>query len=179
MEVYFKESIPHDIELILLRNGFDSKLALQSLNEDLIAEIEQQANKDRSILANTSYENVATFKFKPGHMIFLLNLSKQVILWSETDEKIFYDASSFSYMLQKFIQTAEANAGKHPKGHRYDKSIQSFATYIYLMCGKNCYETLSANLPIPQANTIRKFVWIFLFYSKRLVNKIELFQSAI
>lgn len=152
-----KESIPNDIELILQRNGFDSKLALESLDEDLIAEIEQQANDDRSILTSTSYENVATFKFKPGHRIFLMNLKKQVNLWNET-EKVSHDTSSFSYILQKFIQTAEGNAGAQPKGHRYDKSIQSFSTYIYLMCGKNCYETLSANLPIPKAITVRRFI---------------------
>lgn len=152
-----KENIPNDIELILQRNGFDSKLALESLDEDLIAEIEQQANDDRSILTSTSYENVATFKFKPGHRIFLLNLKKQVNLWNET-EMVSRDTSLFSYMLRKFIQSAEENAGAQPKGRRYEKSIQSFSTYIYLMCGKNCHETLSANLPIPQANTVRRFI---------------------
>lgn len=157
MEIYLKENIPNDIELILERNGFDSKLALESLDENLIAEIEQQANDDRSILANTSYENVVTFKFKPGHRIYLLNLRKQMNLWSEA-ENVSHDTSAFSYMLQKFVQTAEAHVGKHPKGCRYDKSIQLFSTYIYLMCGKNCYETLSANLPIPSANAIRRFI---------------------
>lgn len=157
LEIYLKENIPNDIELILQRNGFDSKLALQSIDEEVIAEIEQQANEDRSILANTSYENIAIFKFKPGHKIYLLNLSKQVILWSEADENISYNPSTFSFILQKFIQTADANAGKHPKGYRYDESIRSFSTYIYLMCGRSCYETLSANLPIPQPTTIRTF----------------------
>lgn len=80
LEIYLKENIPKDIELILQRSGFDSKLALQSIDEEVIAEIEQYANEDRSILANTSYENTAIFKFKPGHKLFLLNLSKQRIL---------------------------------------------------------------------------------------------------
>lgn len=153
-----KDKVPNDIELILQRNGFDTKLALQSIDESVIEEIEKQGNEDRSILANTSYENVKNFKFKPGHKIFLLNLSKEVILWSETDEKISYDTSTFSFMLRKFIQTAENNFGKHPNGYRYDEAIQSFSTYIYLMCGKACYETLSANLPIPKANTICEFI---------------------
>lgn len=158
MELFLKDKVPNDIELILQRNGFDTKLALQSIDESVIEEIEKQGNEDRSILANTSYENVKNFKFKPGHKIFLLNLSKEVILWSETDEKISYDTSTFSFMLRKFIQTAENNFGKHPNGYRYDEAIQSFSTYIYLMCGKACYETLSANLPIPKANTICEFI---------------------
>lgn len=153
-----KDKIPNDIELILQRSGFDSKLALQSIDESVIVEIENQGNEDRSILANTSYENTENFKFKPGHKVFLLNLSKEVISWKENDDKIVHDTSAFSFMLRKFIETAEKNFGKLPNGHRYDEANQSFSTYIYLMCGKACYETLSANLPIPKASTICKII---------------------
>lgn len=140
--------------LILERNGFDTKLALQSIDQDVIAEIEQQANEDRSILINTSYEQVQHFKFKPGHRILLLNLSKQAQLWNDANEKMPCKMSDFSCILREFIETAESNAGKHPKGFRYNETNQLFSTYIYLMCGKSCYQTLSANLPIPQADTI-------------------------
>lgn len=158
-----KDKIPKDIELILHRSGFDSKSALQSIDEKAIVEIEKHANEDRSVLSDTSYENTTNFKFKPGHRIFLLNLSKQEILWSETDEEISHDDTThFSLMLRTFIRTAEEHHGKHPKGCRFDEINRSFSTYIYLMCGKACYETLSANLPIPKADTICKCVSIFI-----------------
>lgn len=167
MEFFLKDKIPNDIELILHRTGFDSKLALLSIDESVIVEIEKHANEDRSVLSETSYENIKHFKFKPGHKIFLLNLSKQEILWSDADEKISdYEKSDFSFMLRKFIQTAESNSGKHPKGRRFDETIRSFSTYIYLMCGRACYETLSANFPIPQATTICKCLFMrFIHFS--------------
>lgn len=150
------EKIPNDIVCILEKCGFDSQLALQSIDYDVIAEIEEFVNEDRSILKNTSYEHIENFKFKPGHRMFLLNLATRMQLW--TDTKIEANPSNFSYILRTFIETADGNFGKHPKGCRFNEVNRDFSTYIYLMCGKACYETLSANLPIPKANTIRKSI---------------------
>lgn len=159
LEEVLKEPINIDIINILTRSGFDSKVALSCLNLDSIIEIEQYANEDRSVLEGTSYQNMKTFMFKPGHKIVILNLAEQIKILqkSEDDGNSHGKMSDFSIVLKTFIDTAESNLEKDPRGFRYNEINRYFSTFVYLFCGKACYETLSANLPIPQACTIRKF----------------------
>lgn len=158
----FKEKIPGDIIHILKESGFDTNASLSSINEQSISEIEQYVSEERTILKGTSYENCDRFKFKPGHKSLIMSIPHELKLLSETensDNEHFLqnkpiDVSDFSFVLQNLITTAQNNAGKHPKGYRYGEIIRDFATYIYLLSGRACYESLSANLPIPQVNTI-------------------------
>lgn len=158
VETLLNEKIPSDIVAILKECGFDSYLPFLSITNETINDIEEYVKEDTSILKNTSYEGVKHFKFKPGHKIFLLNLTDRINYLKETkpNEKMQCKLSDFSYILRTFIETAETNFGKHPKGFRYNETNRFFSIFIYLMCGKACYETLSANLPIPKANTICK-----------------------
>lgn len=55
-EQFSKEPINVDI-----KNGFDCKSALSCLNKESIEEIEHYANKNRSILENTLYQNMKKF----------------------------------------------------------------------------------------------------------------------
>lgn len=152
------EAIPSDVKVILMRSGFDTKTALLCLNEESIIEIEQFVDENRDVLKGTTYENITNeFKFKPGHKIFILRLPDKLkdlekIGCVNNEPKVF----DFSFVLKTFIETAEKNDGKKSKGFRYNDVNRYFSTYIYLLCGRACYETLSANLPIPQASTIRK-----------------------
>lgn len=131
---------------IFLACGFDSELSFSSVApETIISEIEQYVNENLSILKNTSYEGVEYFKFKPGHKSFILNFPNR--LKEVKCEGIQSKTSDFSCILRTYIETAEANFGKDPKGFRYSETNRYFSTFIYLMCGKSCYETLSANLP--------------------------------
>lgn len=87
----------------------------------------------------------------------------------------------FSHLLNMLINNAKYNSNKDPKGYRYDECIRYFATYIYIMCGKACYETLSANLPIPKAQTIRTYFLITASFEKfEFVShsKLQLYQWA-
>lgn len=122
-----------------------------------IADIEEYANENREILKNTSYENVGTFKFKPGHKAFIAGLPKQIQLIKEANKSEHTNNHSFSYILKTLIDTAVSNSEKNPNGFRYNEIIRSFSTYIYLHCGKACYETLCANLPIPSAYSVCEF----------------------
>lgn len=169
LEKFLKEPMNVDIKNILTNSGFDCKSALLGLNAESINEIEQYANKNRSVLVNTSYQNMKKFSFKPGHKYTIIDLPNQVKRMEESqDEKNMQsDMSDFSLVLKTYIDTAESNLGKNPKGFRYNDVNRYFSTYIYLFCGRSCYETLSANLPMPQANTIRKCLkmttYFFLF----------------
>lgn len=155
------EKFPFDIKHILEESGFDTELSLLAINNEIIADIERHVNNNREILKETSYQNVLTFKFKPGHKAFIVQLPSLIehLRDSNPEEVIkFSEKTEFSLILRTFIQTAESNGGKHPKAYRYNETNRYFSTFIYLLCGKACYETLSANLPIPTSNTIRKTI---------------------
>lgn len=174
LEKVLKEPINVDIINILMKSDFDSKSSLLGLNSESIKEVEQYANKNRTVIENTSYQNMKKFSFKPGHKCTIIDLPNQVkrLEKSEADENMPSKMSDFSLILKTYIDTAESNHGREPKGFRYNDINRYFSTYIYLFCGKSCYETLSANLPIPHANTIRKFkmkMWNFFCFLYRLI----------
>lgn len=99
------------------------------------------------------------FEFKPGHKVFLLQLPTKIKLLKKEkhEQSSVSEKYNFSHVLKTFIDTSQANFGKNPKGYRYNETNRHFSTFIYLLCGRACYETLHANLPIPTANTIREF----------------------
>lgn len=151
--------IPEVLIKILTATGFDTKCALDLLTEKSIAEIEGYVNANRATIANTTYEKKLNFKFLPGHRSILLSFPKKIQSFNEKSNEISYcDSSDFSFILKSLIETVESNAGKHPKAVRYNEVVKYFSLYIYLHCGRACYETLSANLPIPKANTICEFI---------------------
>lgn len=142
-----------EIVQILEKSGFDTKIALMTMDEEAIFQIENYVRVNREILKNTSYENDLNFQFKPGHRRFILELAKKAALLFQTKSKDVQE-SDFSFVLKMLIETAQRNSERDPKGYRYSESIRYFATYVYILCGKACYETLSENLPIPKAQTI-------------------------
>lgn len=150
--------IPEIIVHILRKSGFDCRTTLAHINLETIAEIEEFANENREILNGSRYENMVPFKFVPGHRIILRNFPNYIEqvknMESNIEQKL--NLSQFPYLLKCFIETAQSHANKSVKAFRYSEHIQSFSTYIYMMCGKSCYDTLSANLPIPKASTVRK-----------------------
>lgn len=156
MKKIIGEEVPSDIAHILVESGFDTNLSLQNIVPETINDIEEYVNENPTILKETSYQDVKIFKFNPGHKRFILNLPKKISVPLETTEKEEFIYSDFSFVLQNLIETAKQNSSRHPKGFRYSEVIRYFSTFIYLQCGKACYEALSANLPIPQANTICK-----------------------
>lgn len=166
LERILKEKIPVDIVRILSECGFDTDASISRITPDTIKEIEEYVNVDLSILNNTSYDGVSNFKLKPGHKSYILNLPNQLdrLKQFNCDAKEECKVSDFSHMLRTFVETAERNFGKHPNGFRYNDSCRYFCTFIYLMSGRACYETLSANLPIPKANTICKYKLAFTIF---------------
>lgn len=149
--------------------GFDEKMALKYVNvEEIQNFLQENWLALRNKFKGTVYADDQTFKLLPGHRRIILNLSNMICdaeNASENDnskaEKPM-DLSNFSVVLQSLIETALSNANKNSKQHRYNEIIRSFSTYVYLMCGRACYETLSANLPIPKASTICK--WNTILY---------------
>lgn len=163
------DKIPESVVYILYNTGFDTKAALKNISEESIKAIEEYLNDnfDELIAGLPDYRRNRPFKILPGHRALILSVP-QLMIKTETktvknDSK---SSSAFSFVLKWLIDTAENNSGKEPKARRFQKNLQLFATYLYLMCGKSCYETLSANLPIPQAQTVGMFVLKFFKKNK-------------
>lgn len=139
IENLLNEKFPSDLKYILDGCGFDTELSLLAIDDNVIIDIENHVNMDREILKNTSYENVYHFKFKPGHKVFLLKLPNQIKILRETkaekprEQFLLTKTYGFSTILKSFINTAEANSGKHPKGYRYNETNRYFSTFIYLL----------------------------------------------
>lgn len=74
----FTDNIPN----ILTQVGFDTKSAIKTLSNQTITSIENYINDNRDLFqeffTGTRYENVAQFKFLPGHCAVILSLPKYI-----------------------------------------------------------------------------------------------------
>lgn len=160
LESIIGEEIPKTVVYVLTETGFNSKIALKNIKSADVTQIESFVNSNFGIfshaLIGSHYENMQQFEFLPGHRT-LIESFPQYIDQTRTEKPtslLNLNSNHFSTILKLIIETAETNASRELKGHRYDKNLKYFAAYIYLMCGRACYETLSANLPLPKYGTI-------------------------
>lgn len=65
--------------------------------------------------------------------------------------------NDYSVILSKLIESANKNKNISKHAYQYDEIVKNFSTYIFLLCGRTCYETLNKNLPIPSTKTICKY----------------------
>lgn len=166
IESFIGEELPKCIKLILPSCAYDSITTIKFLSESSISDMEEYiVNEEKHILQkmdchhSSIYQRQNKFKFSPGHRTLLLVLPNYVTEMCKIRSEGQTDgcqSQEFSVILRELIRTADINA-KRDKNHAcYDKIIRFFFAYIYLLCGKNCYETLNRNLPIPSTKTIRK-----------------------
>lgn len=150
-------TIPNCVKDFMVVSGFETVASLKNITSDTIIETEQYINNNaRRTIENLTckhskiYQEQNEFKFLPGHRNLLLNFPT----FSCNVEK----HVKFSLPLQKMIETAEKNFNKLKFHNKYDDVIRFFATYVFLQCGRSCYEFLSRNLPFPSIKTICKFI---------------------
>lgn len=160
-----EEPIPDSVIIILKCTGFEQKITLRALNAKSITEIEEFICENSSILSelptNSIYHRIKPFKFLPGHRVLIESIPKYMQdprKEHECDEpeSRFSTPSYFSTILKSLIENSQNNKTRNIKSLRYSDIIQAFSTYVYLMAGRACYDTLSANLPIPKSTTICK-----------------------
>lgn len=137
---------------------------MYGLTELTLNELEKGISKNGTIFENFStrcvhaanYVNMnQNFAFIPGHRILLLNFSQRP---HQTDSNEAYNHPAFPILLQYLIKTALNNHEKSASNARYPELLMDFAIYIYIMAGKSCYEIIAANLPLPSAVTVGKFI---------------------
>lgn len=145
------------------KSGFDSPTQVQ-LNQSELNQLEESINQNRTIFGTIGteslvkcshieyYKQCENFKFLPGHRLLILKIS-------QGHENQIFEHPEFSILLQNLIQTALNNYEKPSNNYRYSNFIMDFAIYVYIMAGKACYEVVAANLPIPSASTIGKYIF--------------------
>lgn len=123
-------------------------------------DIEQHIKQELCFIVNDfdcynseTYQNQKVFCLLPGHRKLILKLKNhlQEMKTSEQEACLHQNnklnpINEFSFLLKTLIETAN----KLLTQYQYNKTIRNFAVYIYLQCGKMCYETICGNLPLPQ-----------------------------
>lgn len=171
IENFIGEELPLCFCRILNEAGYNTSMALSSIQTLDIDTIEECVNKelryiidDLDCCNSTTYQKQKEFHFLPGHRKLILKLKDHLhemhvakTSISSQRQSTLKHSNEFSTLLKMLIETAGQNANKIPTQYRYSETIRYFAVYIYMTCGKMCYETLCRNLPLPQPSSIRKF----------------------
>lgn len=161
---------------ILLSSGYDNYLSIKNIGENDILLIENYANRKLSDVIknlNCCFSDIykvdiekKQFQFVPGHRSIMLNFCE----YASPNEPFTYlknleemctslkNQPEFSNLLKELMESALRNFKKSPNNYRYSEVIQHFCTYIYIMCGRHCYETISGNLSVPAATTVLKYI---------------------
>lgn len=162
------EKFPLCLKKILSTSGYDSLPSIQELCENKLNEIEKYISDFGSSVINElncchsqEYKNQTQFRLLPGHRTLLSILPRKI---NEMHEQIANEKTLLSQdipvILSELVKTEKKNSKKGKNHAEYSDILRYFSTYIYLMSGKCCYETLNANLPIPSNKTIRKYTSI-------------------
>lgn len=178
LESFIDLLVPLNIKIFLDLSGYDSLLSLKRINEEKIDKIEIYLQNDGRTLAmldendktTSVYKSQNVFNILPGHRNILLALPEFIEnmfhsidtvreLEAETATNSHNQTSNqtsddYTVILSKLIETANKNKNKSKNAYKYDDIVKNFSTYIFLLCGRTCYETLNKNLPIPSTKTI-------------------------
>lgn len=149
------------------------------MNNDRLLQLENYVEKhlsntvmDLKCTHSETYSNILKekFEFLPGHRKLVLNF-KSLFLLTDTStmsklvmfpmhfENILEElkeSAALSGLLKEIIESALKNYATAPNNHRYSEFIKYFATYSFLLSGRQSYELLCANLPFPSISTISK-----------------------
>lgn len=185
LENVFGQRVPMFLKLLLWKTGYDSLLSVKQISTDAVKELEEYiqrkknqifpeifaelnnfGNDDHSL---SGYNDQEVFEFLPGHRTILMsfrnnieNMQLQIVDQLRDDATYGTDQSmdigKYSVILRELIKTADHNWNKSKYANQYNDVVKYFSTYIFLLCGKVCYETLNKNLPIPSTKTICKLV---------------------
>lgn len=166
------ETLPICLKKILNLAAYDNINSLKCLDKERISEIEQYVSDyglsviDKLDCCHSDkYKNKKQFKFLPGHRSILLTIPNHAQRFSDifisqkpvqNIESLSAKNNEVSTILAELNATAQANSKKSKNQASYSDTNRYFSTYVYLNCGRSCYETLHRNLPIPSAKTICK-----------------------
>lgn len=193
------ETLPMCIKKILIGTGYDTILSLRNITLKTINHIESHVNNRNPDIVQefdccheAFYKNLKPFKFLPGHCDMLLSLSNTLSnrenMCENSAETLKESGSinealnfvqavennaSLPVILKEMVKTALRNSRYNKHNAQYSDIIRYFATYIYIVGGKSCYEVLYNNLPLPSVSTVCKYFFLFLqcyFFKQLIIN---------
>lgn len=172
-ESFIGQSVPLNVKTFLELAGYDSFFSVKRIDEEKIHTLEKHVQNNRGILKALDekdkttflYRSQNVFNFLPGHKTILLALPELIgnmfdsidTLCEPEAETSFNLPDLNSMILSKLIKSAIINKDRSKNAYQYDEIIKDFSTYIFLLCGRTCYETLNKNLPIPSTKSIREY----------------------
>lgn len=178
-EKFIGHEVPKCLKILLRSCGYDSLYSLKQITSERIIEMElfidtkkqrilSKLDDDNNDKAVIQYKKQSQFVFLPGHHDILLNIPNNIkemqsqweLVPNANDSERKDVATEYSTILSQLIKTAERNKNRSKHANQYDDIIKYFSTYIFLLCGRTCYETLNRNLPIPSTKTICKYMRI-------------------
>lgn len=175
IELVMRDTIPPCVKIILTGCGFSTLLSIDKIDDSKMIEIETFVNENRDIVEKLEccyadvYKSLHTFRFLPAHRLIILRLPIYIAAIFEANRAVAVKYNQqhsgtikstdtkYSFFLKKLIESAEENAGMPKNRYRYDKALQLFSIYIFLSCGRSCYEMLSSNLSIPSKHSVCEF----------------------
>lgn len=173
------ETIPPCIEKILICSGYDTLLSLKHISFDTLTQIENHVNRHLPEIVQkfdccheSFYKQQTEFKFLPGHCDLILALSRALSNYEIQNEpkpsnqtfnmtfnlvQAVENHPNLSVILKELIKTALRNAKYEKNNAQYNDIIRYFATHIYIIGGRSCYEVLYKNLPLPSVSTVCEY----------------------
>lgn len=180
IENKLNQTIPDCIKKVLGVSGFDNEFALEALNEENLSQAELYAHSNHKDVINdlscchaATYRMQSQFQFVPGHRAFILSLPEKLqaeshaVTLTMICEQLIDRSSSLpmlSELLKEFLRTAVKNEHKSKTQFRYSEIIHYFSIYIYMISGRNSYEIMSNNLPMPTAQTVCELIFCFFLF---------------
>lgn len=170
IETVCKEQLPNCVKNILSWCGYGTMISLQTISSESILQIEKHVNvhclemiQQLDCCHSEFYKQKIIFELLPGHRDLIIALSKIMsdhLIQNSQFVKILSEdikkQCDLSTIMKELIQVALAN-NKISKNHaEYSDIIRYFATYIFLLCGRSCYNVLCQNLPFPSISTVCK-----------------------
>lgn len=166
------EPLPECIKRILSWCAYDTFASLRHINCESITEIQRQVNlhfrsklKELNCCHSDHYKQQSEFELLPGHRDFILALPAYLCasIASSTQN------TAFSTVLNSMIETAQQNSDRDKHNAQYNDIIRCFSTYVFLLCGRSCYEVLNSNLPLPSTRTVCKCKIEFVYVTYMLM----------
>lgn len=166
IEELIGDPIPICVKKIITACGYSAIFSIKNITLESVEQIENHVNVyARDLIQKLDcchhefYKDQDVFKFLPGHRDLILTLPKFVVQMLHPDKyliQVVEQYPGFSMILRELIKMAIQN-DKLPKNKaQYSDTIRYFATYIFLLCGRSCYDVLYKNLSLPSTSSIRK-----------------------
>lgn len=159
---FIRDRIPKVLINFLKENAYDNAFALKLLTSNTVNYLEEVG------LENSEYSKYYN-KLLPGHRATLLAIPALVEEFQRTENfksivvdnnHVHVDDPKFSFILQQIIKTSNENANKDANHRRFSEELKYFSMLLYIMCGTISYELISNNIPLPQASTTCKYLFV-------------------